>query len=66
MKKRKALKQVIALLLIFTMTFTMSKNSVFAFAAGKSSKVKISAKKLALTVGKSKKLKVTGAEDAKR
>ena len=65
MKKRKALKQVIALLLIFTMTFTMSKNSVFAFAAGKSSKVKISAKKLTLTVGKSKKLKITGVKEAK-
>lgn len=65
MKKRKALKQVTVLLLIFAMTFTMSKNSVFAFAAGKSTKVKISAKKLTLTVGKSKKLKITGAGDAK-
>lgn len=60
MKKRKALKQVAVLLLIFAMTFTMSENSVFVSAAGKSTKVKISAKKLTLTVGKSKKLKITG------
>lgn len=63
MKKFISLKRIAALCLTFALVFSL--NGLTSYAAAKSSSIKISSKKLVLTVGKSKKLTITGAKNAK-
>lgn len=56
-------RRIAALLLAFALVLSM--NGLSSYVSAKSPAVKISQKKLVLTAGKSKKLNITGAKNAK-